>query len=546
LFTILAAGAAVLAAGATVIIVRAVAPGGSGDTTGFAPTGSSPQQDGEQITAAFLRAWQAGDLSQAARYTDRPGAAGAALAAYRKNLHLRKLTGTTGSVTVLTDSTSSPRVSASFEVSATVAASDSAGALSGTWSYHSSVVAYQQPGSHAWYIAWAPDDLAPNLTASTHLAAVAAAPQVVSVTDSSGNGLTSYGDAGLGTIAGILERKPPAGEGRPGIDVEIQDARDRLVPGSQAAVVSPGNVPSLATTISARAEKDARGAVTQYPQSSIVAVQPSTGRILAIANNDGYNDFALDADVAPGSTGKILASTTLLAEGAVTASTPVGCPPVYTVQGIQYHNDEGESEPVSTPLSYDFAQSCNNAFSRWWSDASNGRLAATDKKYYGLDEPWDIGIGESASYYDQPASASGSELAENMFGEGAITASPLAMASVAATVAHGSFRQPVILPGATQVTATPLPASVDSQLKEMMRDVVTEGTAAGLGFGPDVYAKTGTADIDGQEQPNSWTVAFDPGQDIAVACLVLDAGYGAQYAAPEASHFLNQLASAGS
>ena len=32
-----------------------------------------------------------------------------------------------------------------------------------------------------------------------------------------------------------------------------------------------------------------------------------------------------------------------------------------------------------------------------------------------------------------------------------------------------------------------------------MRDVFTEGTAAGIGFGPDVYAKTGTADVQGQE-----------------------------------------------
>jgi hypothetical protein len=37
------------------------------------------------------------------------------------------------------------------------------------------------------------------------------------------------------------------------------------------------------------------------------------------------------------------------------------------------------------------------------------------------------------------------------------------------------------------------------QLQAMMRDVVTEGTAAGIGFGPDVYAKTGTADVQGQE-----------------------------------------------
>jgi cell division protein FtsI/penicillin-binding protein 2 len=72
----------------------------------------------------------------------------------------------------------------------------------------------------------------------------------------------------------------------------------------------------------------------------------------------------------------------------------------------------------------------------------------------------------------------------------------------------------------------------------MMRDVVTEGTAAGIGLGPDVYAKTGTADVQGQGQPNSWIVAFAPGKDVAVAALVLNAGYGAQAAGPEASTFL--------
>jgi cell division protein FtsI/penicillin-binding protein 2 len=75
----------------------------------------------------------------------------------------------------------------------------------------------------------------------------------------------------------------------------------------------------------------------------------------------------------------------------------------------------------------------------------------------------------------------------------------------------------------------------------MMRDVVTQGTAAGLGLGSTVYAKTGTADIQGQEQPNSWLVAFDPTKDIAVACLVVNAGYGAQFAGPEVASFLNSL-----
>jgi cell division protein FtsI/penicillin-binding protein 2 len=272
----------------------------------------------------------------------------------------------------------------------------------------------------------------------------------------------------------------------------------------------------------------------------MVVIQPSTGKILAVANNDGYNDFALTAAVAPGSTMKTLTSTALFNEGVLNPSSPVACPPSFTIQGITYHNDQGESEPASTPFITDFAQSCNNAFTTQWQHLTNGRLAQTAKEYYGLDQQWDIGIGNlSASYFNAPATASGSELAQEAFGEGALTASPLAMASIAATIASGSFRQPYLAAGAPLVTATPLPATTDAWLKEMMRAVVTSGTAAPIGFGSDVYAKTGTADIDGQEQPNSWLIAFEPSMDVAVACLVLSSGYGAQVAGPEVRSFLD-------
>ncbi|HEX2819262.1 MAG TPA: penicillin-binding transpeptidase domain-containing protein [Streptosporangiaceae bacterium] len=540
---VVAAAALAVVAGIAAVIVTVVTSGGNPNATGFAATGSSPAQDAGQITSAFLQAWQSGDLGQAARYTDSPAAARAALAAYSKDLHLRKLTATTESDTVTaTGASSTPRESAGYAVSVTVAASDSARALHGTWSYHASLVAYQQRNSQLWYIAWAPDVLAPNLTGSTHLAAVTVAPQVISVNDASGNELTSYHDAGLTTIANLLQQTPPPGQGTPGLYVEIQTAKNQLVPNTQAVVVAPSTIPNLDTTISATAEAAARAAVAKHQDSSMIAIQPSTGDILAIANNDGYNDFALTAAVAPGSTMKVITSTALINEGVVTANSGVACPESYTVQGITYHNDDNESEPASAPFSTDFAQSCNNAFSSQWPHLTGGRLASTAKEYFGLDHNWDIGLpGLSASYFNAPASASGSELAQEAFGEGQLTASPLAMASVAATVDTGTFRQPILRTGTRQVTATALPASTDAQLKEMMQDVVTSGTAAAIGFGPGVYAKTGTADIQGQEQPNSWLIAFDPAQDVAVACLVVNAGYGAQYAGPEVKAFLSKL-----
>ena len=101
----------------------------------------------------------------------------------------------------------------------------------------------------------------------------------------------------------------------------------------------------------------------------------------------------------------------------------MACPSAYTVQGITYHNDNNETLPAGTPFVTDFAQSCNNAFSMQWPHLSGGGLARAAKKYFGLNQPWNIGItGVSASYFNAPASASGSELAQEAFGEGQLTA----------------------------------------------------------------------------------------------------------------------------
>ncbi len=525
-----------------------VLPGGRPtQATGYLPAGSSAGQDAQQTARAFLRAWDAGDLRRAANYTDHPAAARAALTAFRADLHLRKLSSTAGSVTAILPSSAAispgsaaPREKVIYAASAGVSAPDGAAVVSGTWHYHASLVAYQAKHSQYWYVAWAPADLAPNLTTSTHLEAVPVAPRVTSVTDASGNDLTSYGDAGLDNVAAGLETGAPAGYGSPGLNVEIQSRAGKPLASTQAVVVAPRNVSGFATTIDPAAEQAARSAVGQHDNSSMVVIQPSTGKILAIANNAGFNDFALTAAVAPGSTMKTITSTALFTEGVLNPASHVACPKTFTIQGITYHNNQGESEPASTPFITDFAQSCNNAFSTQWEHLTNGRLAETAREYYGLDQEWDIGIGKlSASYFNAPASASGSELAQEAFGEGALTASPLAMASIAATIASGSFRQPYLAPGGPLVTAKPLPVMTDTWLKEMMRAVVTSGTAAPIGFGADVYAKTGTADINGQGQPNSWLIAFEPSRDVAVACLVVNAGYGAQFAGPEVKAFLD-------
>jgi hypothetical protein len=379
---------------------------------GMFPTGSSAQQDGRQVAAAFLSAWEKGKLPTAANLTDQHATAKGALAAYAKELNLGKVGFGVDGVTSATGSTTAlPRETVTFSVTASVAAGTGVSPLRGDWDYHSSLVVYQQAKTGVWFVAWQPDVVAPNLTAATHVAAVQVAPTVAMVADANGGALTSFADVGLSNIANYLMKAAPAGRGKPGLDVEVQTAAGTAVKGSQAVILAPENIQSLGTTIAPAAEQAALAAVAMHKMSSMVVIQPSTGKILAIANNNGFNDFALTAEVAPGSTMKVITSAALFNAGVLTPSTPVECPKTYTVTGITYHNDQGETEPAGTPFMTDFAQSCNNAFTQQWPHLT-GALASTAKQYFGLNQNWDIGItGKSSSYFSAPASATGSELA---------------------------------------------------------------------------------------------------------------------------------------
>jgi hypothetical protein len=546
-------GAGSLAVVAVIALTVAVkAKNGPGvPATGMIPTGSTPQQDGRQVAAAFLTDWEKDKLAKAAKLTNDPAAAQAALASDTKDLGLTSISfglqnvaaTSTGGPAPTATQTAAPTTleDASYAATARVSAdAGTSGKVAGTWPYHASLIAYEQPNSNVWFVEWQPDVLGPNLTAATHLAAVEVAPTVQMVADSTGSNLTGYGDAGLNNVSALMMTSAPAGQGKPGIAVELQNAKNVAVADSTDTLVNAVNVPVVDTTIVQAAETAAQAAVKMHPWSSMVVIQPSTGKILAVANNDQMNDFALTSTEAPGSTMKIITSTSLFNQGLLTPASDVACPPVY--DGIHNDTTNGveETEPATTPFLSDFAQSCNNAFTTQAPDLEGGKLAAAAKDYYGLNENWDIGLdGISAPYFTMPTDGSGGELAQEAFGQGELVASPLAMASVAATVDTGQFEQPYLVPGTKKVTADALPATTDSELKEMMRAVVTEGTAEGTGLGANVYAKTGTAEVDNQKQPNAWLVAFDSESDVAVAVMVLKGGYGATAAAPEVTSFLN-------
>jgi Penicillin binding protein transpeptidase domain/NTF2-like N-terminal transpeptidase domain len=527
-------GGACVIALVAVLLLSGVFGSNRAATPGFHPTATEPAAAARQTAEAFLAAWQDGHIREAAGYTNHPAAAAAALTSYKAGLNLRALH--------LHVQSATSQGTVTFAVGATVGL-PSTETVTSTWSYPSHLVAYEKDGG--WWVRWNPELVAPNLMAKEKIASFPVAPGADEVVDAGGNDLTNLGDPGLDNIAAALRSSAPVGQGTPGIEVELVGPGGKPITSTALVLKHPVATGVVKTTIDPAVEAAAESAVQAYPDSSMVVIQPTTGDILAVANNDGFNDFALTARVAPGSTNKIITSTALFTSGLVSSpSQAVQCPAQLVINGQTFTNDQGISEPAGTPFITDFAASCNNAFAQWYTNIGASTLAQTAQKYYGLNQTWNIGIGPGGPYYSIPSAAYNGELAQELFGQGELEASPLAMASVGATVDTGTFKQPIVVPGQTQLSATSLPGNVRQDLWQMMRAVTQAGgTAAGVfdGVSSAVYGKTGTADVSGQGQPNSWMVVFDPTLNVAIGGLVLDAGYGADFAAPEAASVLQAL-----
>src|SRR4029077_525124 len=95
-------------------------------------------------------------------------------------------------------------------------------------------------------------------------------------------------------------------------------------------------------------------------EAALVAIDTSTGKIIAAANTSQGSDLALEGGQPPGSTMKILTSTALIEKG-LTPSSPATCPKQIVVDGEHFHNAEASEGHVPDPLSA-FTVSCNTAF----------------------------------------------------------------------------------------------------------------------------------------------------------------------------------------
>ena len=344
-------------------------------------------------------------------------------------------------------------------------------------------------------------------------------------------------------LSGLQARYDDDLAGTPGLTVIAAGAdNDRAV-----HEVAPVPGAPLRTTLDIDLQTKAEQALAAIgPASALVAIRPSDGAILAAASGPGSEGLntATYGQYAPGSTFKVVSSLALLRSG-LRPEDSVQCPATTVVDGKSFKNyDDYPSSGIGTiTLRQAVANSCNTAFISSRDRLHDGDLAKAAAAL-GLGVDHDLGF---PAYFGQvPPPEGETEAAADLIGQGKVLASPMAMATVAASVAAGRAVLPVLLPdlGTAQTPPpAPLTGSEAASLRALMRAVVTDGSGSFLLDLPgEVGAKTGTAeygspDASGSLPTHTWMIATQG--DLAVAVFVETGESGSRTAGPILERFLS-------
>lgn len=350
-----------------------------------------------------------------------------------------------------------------------------------------------------------------------------------------------YRDGDIAGLSGLEARYDQQLRGTPGIEVDKVSTA-----GADKALfrVAPVAGKPLRITLDERLQTIAESLLAGVkPASALVAIQPSTGKILAAANGPGANgvNIATYGQAPPGSTFKTADSLALLRAGLTPTST-VPCTPHAVVDGKVFSNDSWypSSALGQVPLKLAVAQSCNTAMvnSR---DKLRDVASAAASLGFGVDH--ETGF---PSYFGQiPAAGSETERAADLIGQGRVLASPMVMAAVIASIQAGHTVVPSLVtsvPAKVAAGVQPITAAEDAQLKTIFRYVVQVGTGHNLADvpGAPIIAKTGTAEFDrnGKTLTHAWMIAAQG--DLAVAVYVDVGTTGSGTAGPILESFLRQ------
>ncbi|MFI1485975.1 peptidoglycan D,D-transpeptidase FtsI family protein [Streptomyces sp. NPDC020747] len=343
-----------------------------------------------------------------------------------------------------------------------------------------------------------------------------------------------------------------------GTDNRLKDPLD-TVTGKRA---DPGDV---VTTIDPDVQKAAYNALGDK-KGAAVAIDPKTGKILGAVSTPSYDPSVLSAGdsaawkkltkdpekpmtnralrqpLPPGSTFKLVVAAAAL-ENDLYASvdTKTDSPNPYTLPGTtRVLENESKSAPCeNATIRVALQYSCNNVFAKMAVDLGQDKLKAMAEKFGFNDTSQDVPVRAYESVY--PSDMDRSSTALTGIGQFDVTATPLQMAMVSATIANGgklvsphmvsqiSDSDGNVLENYDDSTDSTeiVSSSTAEQLRSAMQTVVEEGTGTNARIsGATVGGKTGTAQHgeNNSQTPYAWFTSYakddSSGKEVAVAVLV--------------------------
>lgn len=384
-----------------------------------------------------------------------------------------------------------------------------------------------------------------------------------------------------------------------GYHIYLRDSRNRVqspyMDGAEDKEAEPGH--NVVSTIDAHLQQYGQQ-LMEGKVGSVVAIEPSTGEILAMVSSPGidvdvlsdigrhYAEIARDprkpmfnrtvmASYPPGSVFKLVNGLIGLEEGVLQPSNMYPCSHGFPYGGNRKLGCHGHASPLN--LLSAIATSCNGYFCYVFRNILDNKKYKTTADAFdawrekvlsfgfgrklGSDFPSELGGNIPTSEFYNKVYGQGrwrfQTIISLSIGQGEIGATPLQIANLAATMANrGYYYIPHIVKDSEGVEIDPIykerqytlvdTTHFKTAVEGMYMAVNGGGSAGGTAFsaripGLDVCGKTGTAQ-NPHGKDNSVFICFAPKDNpkIAVAAYVENAGFGATWALPVASLMLEK------
>lgn len=336
-------------------------------------------------------------------------------------------------------------------------------------------------------------------------------------------------------------------------------------------VKNSGN--NVLTSLNVDMTKAAYEALGEH-QGAVIALEPSTGKILTMVSIPDFNPNEIDSIwdemvseagnsnlvnrttsglYTPGSTFKLFTLLEYIHENPDFNGYSYDCRSRITIDGNTI-NCAGHSWHGGENLMESFANSCNSSFVNLGMTLDKGKFKnLCDSLLFNSELPLSYSYNESSFVLNE--TSTGFETMQTVIGQGETLITPVHLAMIASAIQNnGILMKPYVI---TEIQSSEgkkleeykpeeykrlLSAEDSALLKDFMREVVTNGTGSKLNTDDyNAYGKTGTAQINDGSQTNSLFMGFaeKDGKAVAICVVMEDMPEGSTFAVPAAKKVLD-------